>query len=184
VLEREGVVTVRNQRALPRVWLVSEVRSMSAPRILKAIRGESREEFDPRQSALLEIDEGDLPRVGDAASPNDAARLLSYTDGRISVETRSAAPAFLVVSESYFPGWEATVDGKPAPIYQTNYVLQGVPVPAGSHRVELRYRAAGAATGSIISLGTLALLASLMIYSRRQRPRREGPLEIHKNGSE
>lgn len=174
LLEREGMVTLRNQRALPRVWLVGEVRPMSARAILKTIRGESRDGFDPRQLALVEVDNPELRRLG-AASPEDAARLISYADGRISVETRSASAAFLVVSESYFPGWEAMVDGKPAPIYQTNYVLQGVPVPAGIHRVELRYRTAGAATGLVISLGTLALLAGMMIYSARRRRRGEPP---------
>jgi hypothetical protein len=171
--ERDGVATVRNLRALPRVWLVSEVRTLTPANVLKAIRGEARELFDPRQTALLEVDEGELPRVDAPASPTDSARLVSYSDGHLVVETRSASRAFLVVSESYFPGWEATVDGRAANIYQTNYVLQGVAVPAGSHRVELHFRTAGAALGSLISLGTFAVLVGMMVYSRRRRPRHE-----------
>jgi hypothetical protein len=178
VFEREGVVTLRNERALPRAWLVSEVRALDATRILKHVRGEASNQFDPRRTALLEVAESALPRVGGAASPRDSARILSYTDGRVVIETRSEAPAFLVVSESYFPGWEATVDGAAAPIYQTNYVLQGVPVPAGSHRVEMRYRTAGAAAGSLISLGTVALLGGMAVYSvrRRRQTKRTEPI--------
>ena len=49
------------------------------------------------------------------------------------------ADGLLVVSQPFYPGWRARVDGEPVPIYRVDYLLQGVPVGAGARRVELTY---------------------------------------------
>jgi len=55
------------------------------------------------------------------------------------VEVEAASDALLVLSEVYYPGWRATVDGEPAPILRVDSILRAVPVPAGAHRVEMRF---------------------------------------------
>jgi uncharacterized membrane protein YfhO len=77
----------------------------------------------------------------------------------------------LVVSEINYPGWKALVDGKPAQIYQTNYLLRGVFLPPGHHRIEMSYTAPAAQRGLMVSLLTLVSLAVLLtIAHRRTRP--------------
>jgi len=78
----------------------------------------------------------------------------------------------LVVSEINYPGWEATVDGRAARIHAADYLLRGVPLPAGAHRVEMRYTAPAARVGAAISAFTLLLLAALAFAPRvwRRRP--------------
>lgn len=169
LIENDGVAAVVNRRALPRAWLVSEVLSVSASDALRMIRGEA-DELDPTRSALLEVPERELPVVGAAASSTDAAAVRRSADGEVVVDTSARAASFLVVSESYFPGWRALIDGSPAKVYQTDYILMGVAVPAGTHHVELRYTAPGASFGAMISLATIGGMLGLAVYAwRRQR---------------
>lgn len=182
VHESRGIAVVKNRRARPRAWLVSSIEPVSSEQALRQIRGESRDDPDFARVALVELGKAPLPVVSGGNAPGDIATTRQSANGRIVVDTSSAKDSFLVVSEIYFPGWEATVDGNAARIYQTDYLLMGVAVPAGSHRVEMRYRAHAAATGAAISMLTLGALIALGIYSwRRWRvagpPREAAPHE-------
>lgn len=85
--------------------------------------------------------------------------------GRISLELASAAPAgsALVVSENYYPGWTATVDGKPAAIGRADYSLIGVALPAGARRVELLFADRDYPKGKAITL--VALTAAMLLIA-------------------
>jgi hypothetical protein len=78
---------------------------------------------------------------------------------RLRVHANAESP--LVVAEAYAPGWSATVDGSPAPLYPTNGALRGVIVPAGDHDVALRYRSPGLVLG--VLLGVLGLLVCAVL---------------------
>jgi len=52
---------------------------------------------------------------------------------------RAGAPVFVVVADTWLPGWTAAVDGARAPVHRVNHLMRGVPVPGGAHRLELRY---------------------------------------------
>jgi len=80
--------------------------------------------------------------------------------------------ALLVLSMAYNPNLVARVNGKPAPIYRTNYVLCGVPVPQGKHTVTVRYQSQPLRCGLAISLvSTLIALVLLVSMNRRKRKR-------------
>lgn len=82
-----------------------------------------------------------------------------YRPGHFTVTLSAPAPAgsALVASENYYPGWTATVDGKPATVYRADYVLMGVPLPAGAKSVEFTYDNATYPKGRSITLAALAL---------------------------
>ena len=69
----------------------------------------------------------------------------------------------LVVSENYYPGWSATVDGRPAPVGRVNYTLTGVQLPEGGRRIELEFDSATYHRGKLITLVALALTLILII---------------------
>jgi hypothetical protein len=166
----DGVAVVwRNLRAMPRAWLVSEVEAVDGEEALRRIRGEGQKEFDPRRTALLEVSVEELPRLSVVTTrgATGMARVAEYGPNRIVVETDAGAPSVLVLSEIFYPGWEATVDGARARIDLADYLLRAVTVPAGRHRVEMRYRAPAARNGAIISALTVALLIGLSVWSRR-----------------
>jgi uncharacterized membrane protein YfhO len=75
----------------------------------------------------------------------------------------------LVVSDAWDPGWKATVDGKDVDVQRVNYVMRGVRVGPGAHRVEFRYRPWSFTVGWIVSLvALLVLIGALVLWSRRR----------------
>ncbi|MGH2595878.1 MAG: hypothetical protein ACRDH7_07935 [Actinomycetota bacterium] len=158
----------------PRVSLVTSWTVASRP--ADALNGVLTEGFDPARTAYLERDPG-IP-VTPAAVPGVATyREISPEDVRITVDANS--PALVVVRNSFDPGWSATVDGRPAPVLATDYLVQGVAVPAGHHDVRLVYRdddiARGAAAGAIVWFILLtAIPATFVFHRRRRRPGSSG----------
>ena len=168
VYDRDGVEIIKNKRALPRVWLVAEAEAVDGEEALRRISGESEHPFDPKRTALLEVAANELPSLpGGPTSPDASARLLEEEPSRLVIETQSVTPALLVVSEMIYPGWVATVDGRTTPIHATNFILRGIAVPAGKHRVELRYTAPAARNGALISLFSLGIIGALTVWSRK-----------------
>ena len=167
VYHRDGVLIFHNRRALPRVWLVTEAEAVDGEEALRRIRGESERSFDPRRTALLEIAPEYLPKLpGGPISPNATARLVLYEPNRLVVETMADTPSVLVLGEMIYPGWEATLDGVKTPIHATNFLLRAVVVPAGTHRVEMEYKAPAARNGAVISIFSLLVILAAAIYAR------------------
>ena len=96
---------------------------------------------------------------------------MSYGDERAVIESRARRPSLLVLTDVWYPGWKATVDGKPATIERVDYLMRGVKVPPGTHRVEMRYEPASWRAGWIISLVSLLVLIGLVVAGVRQRGR-------------
>lgn len=166
--EFDGVLVVRNTRALPRAWLVAEAESVEGEEALRRIRGEASRQFDPLRTALIEARPEELAQLrGGELSPESVARIVKYEATRLTIETSAPMPTVLVVSEVFYPGWEVSVDDKPGRILVTDYLLRGVVLPAGTHRIEMHYAAPAARNGAIISLLTLMLLFSFAIYTAR-----------------
>jgi uncharacterized membrane protein YfhO len=85
---------------------------------------------------------------------------------RAEVTVNATRPAMLVLSQAWSPGWEARIDGHVVAVVRADGLVQGVPVPAGSHRVELAYRAPGLRTGFLIAAGTLGAILLAAAGSR------------------
>jgi uncharacterized membrane protein YfhO len=94
-----------------------------------------------------------------------AARLTHYGPERLTVRARAATPALVIVNDVFYPGWKATVDGRPAPIEQVDYLLRGVRVGPGTHTVEMRYEPASWRIGWIVTLVALAAWIALTAYA-------------------
>ncbi len=105
-----------------------------------------------------------------------SARLVHYGAERIVATADVTRPSLLVLTDTYYPGWSATVDGKAVPVDRVDYMLRGVPVPAGRHRVEFRYAPVSWTAGRIISASTL--LGLLLVAAAGWRRRRATPSSI------
>jgi len=161
-------IVYRNERAMPRVWLVGSVKVVDAEEALKTIRGECNIEFDPRKTALIEMDGKSAPLPSELSngtiSADASAKITSYEPNKLTIETSADHASFLVVSEINYPGWIGLVDGKEEAIFQTDYLLKGVALPAGKHRVEMKYTAPAFWKGVYVSSLTLSILVSLAAY--------------------
>jgi len=177
VYDQDSVQIYENPRALPRAWMVPRVEVVSAEESLRRVRGESKEPFNPREAALLELEgisRSDLPQ-GEFKEPAEA-RIVSYEANQLAIETVADKSAVLVASEVNYPGWEATIDGRPAEILTADYLLRGVIVPEGRHRVEMRYTAPAARHGAIITAFTLLALGGMVIFGRHNTVRLQNQL--------
>ncbi len=97
-------------------------------------------------------------------------RLTSFRPARLKLEVSLKRSAFVVVSECWYPGWIAFVDGERAPLLKADHVLMAVPVPAGRHEVVLRFRSGTFRWGLLVSLFSLAaLIAFLSLTAHRAR---------------
>ncbi|HEV2801024.1 MAG TPA: YfhO family protein [Pyrinomonadaceae bacterium] len=179
VYQQDHALIMRNRRALPRAWLVGAAESVDGEEAFRRISGEGAHSFDPRRTALLEVAPAEMPALtGGELAAGSTARIVEYEPNRLSIETNANEPSILVVSEMFYPGWEATVDGSYARIHLTNYLLRGVHVPAGAHRVEMRYTAPAARNGAFIAACTFVGLCLLSLFDRRAKRRRRNAVIV------
>ena len=85
-------------------------------------------------------------------------RLTNYEPNQLVYETSSAQDGIVVFSEIYYPGWTATIDGKPADIARADYILRAMNVPAGKHTIEMRFDPQSLHITEGIAYGAMALL--------------------------
>ncbi len=136
--------------------------------------------FDPATAALFDTSAAvNAVSVQELPAPLDIrANVTRYDPGHIVVQLGEPAPAgaALMVSENYYPGWEATVDGKPATVGRADFTLIGVELPEGAREVELTYGSATYDRGRTITvvafiLAIAALAAGLVLERRRNASR-------------
>lgn len=149
----------------PRVSLVQMWTQVDRP--ADALEAVLDPRFDPAQMAYVEQDPG-IRASPDPVPGSTAYQEVTSEDVRISVDT--AAPALVVVRNGYDAGWSATVDGRSAPLLATDYLVQGVAVPAGRHEIRLVYRDDDVARGALAGLVVwFVLLTSIPAASLRER---------------
>lgn len=157
----------RYRKALGPAWLVNETLPMARPDIAQSIATghlPDQSVFDPGRTALIE---GPSAAVDAAPTANAERRvdILEMKPEHLGFEVFSSKPAFLVVSQLYYPGWGVRVNGHRETLYRTNYAFQGVAVPAGHSRVELTFQPRSLLYGAGITL--LAVLFGVYLISRR-----------------
>ncbi|HEX2047759.1 MAG TPA: YfhO family protein [Acidimicrobiales bacterium] len=131
--------------------------------------------LDAARSAAFSLQYDGMPA---AEPPGTVTRAARTGPGRWEVDVSGPRPSLVVVAESWFPGWRATVDGDDVPVLQADGAFLGVPVPEGSHEVELRYhRPRAAALGRWVTALTLVAILALMLAPNQpgRRRRSRGP---------
>lgn len=173
-----GVSIYENIDALPRAWFVDGVQKVApADSILGLMRSES---FDPRHLAYVESELSNVQKPDSASVVQTRAEMHN-----LAYDVQTDKPAFLVLSEVYYPaGWKATLDGKEIPIHAANYILRGVEIPAGKHKLELVFAPDSYKTGVRLSLigllvSFLALAGGLVLkHLKRREPLAAEPVGV------
>jgi len=129
-------------------------------------------DFDPTRTVLFEEDDfksdiaqHPLPESKTAGQ----ATIISYRPDRIVLATDSSGPGFLFLSEIFYPGWKAFVDGQPKRILRGNYLFRVVELPEGHHEVRLIFDPLSIKVGIGITIFTLFMILNIMIYHFRKR---------------
>ena len=103
------------------------------------------------------------------------ATLADWAPGRmrITLEGAAAGPSYLVIGETWYPDWHATVDGKPASLLRADHALLSVELPPGAREVALHFASPSYARGKLVTLVALLVTGMLLAAPLWRRPRRK-----------
>jgi hypothetical protein len=146
-----------NLTVLPRFFLVHDVRSAKSVEQAKDMIARGKIDLGRTAVAGQEIA---LP-AGGAPSAADRVEILDYQPASLHLAVESRGTSFLVLSETYYPGWRAWLDGQPASIYPTDIALRGMVIPPGRHDVRMRFEPSILPVSLAVAGVTAILLAAL-----------------------
>jgi len=149
-----------NENFLTRAFLAEKVAIIKdEKKILEKLKSKK---FEPEKEVILEEDFVIAQSV-EGSGHGAIARILKYGPGEVIIEAEMLAPRFLVLSDMWYPGWKARVDGKLDKIYRADYILRAVYLKPGKHIVKFTYDPFSFKIGVIITLGTIGVLLGLWI---------------------
>jgi hypothetical protein len=159
-----------NLDVLPRAFVVH--RSEIIPDTEQAITRMRDPAFDPAEAAILADGE---PLAGNGVV---TTQVVAYAPEQVVVDVTTDAPGYLVLTDTFYPGWAAAVDGRPVPILRADVLFRAVRLEPGTHRVEFRYRPASLRWGAGVSIvAALLWVGSMMgalLFGRGKDGRTEG----------
>ncbi len=159
-----------NQDALPRAFVVNKVTNVSGP--TQAVALAKSGTIDPRTTAIIE-DTKSQPTI-DSTGPPGSATIVEYRANDVKVAVSAVERSYLVLTDTFYPGWAAYVDGKSTPIYPTDLAFRGIFVPPGSHEVEFIYEPKTFYAGVVIAFaGLTALGVVIAVGTLTQHTRKE-----------
>ncbi|MBW2028488.1 MAG: YfhO family protein [Deltaproteobacteria bacterium] len=151
---------------VPYVALVNRAVFMPSDKILSFM---GSEEFEPTCMVVLEGKEGQGMRTEGKevrGKGGGTFSVLEYENDAIRIQVKTPMPAYMVLSEIYYPGWRARVNGKRAEILRGNYLFRVIPLEAGEHEVRLSFVSWPFRIGAVLSL--ITVLLSLYLLLRRR----------------
>lgn len=161
---------VPSAEPLPRAWIAPLAVGIGngTPRDeVQTIYGPSQPPWEPLRRVFLHADPDPRWPQG-VGEPQIIVPLVSETPQQLVFQTAYPSDGVLYVADTYYPGWEATIDGQPTPIYRANVGFRAVIVPLGSHTVVMTYAPLSFRVGVVISAGALVLFIVLLMLSLRR----------------
>jgi hypothetical protein len=157
-----GFAVFENTRAFPRAWIVRRLEYATADDALFAVhRGvtPSGQRFDPNLSAFVDDRRAVTSQLSDGS-----VSATALSGGRFRMVAACRGPCFVVSSDAWYPGWQARIDGAPAPLIRVDGALRGVLVPAGRHVIEERFVPLDLLLGAVCSAIALAAIAAKVFW--------------------
>ena len=152
-----------NAAAYGNAWFVNQIQFVASPNEeLQALK-----QIDPRTVAIADkqfqnVLAGKSDQVTDSLS---TVKLVKYEANELHYETNSSTGGIVVFSEIYYPGWKATIDGKPLALGRADYVLRAAYIPAGKHQIVMEFRPTSVKATETVAYVALCLLVLGFIYA-------------------
>jgi len=165
----EGLHIYENLDVMPRAFLVHQAGVPPSDEAILACLVDH--DFDLSSSILLE-DETALARLesmlqeAPPAGGKDEVKIVEYEANRVVIEVTATQAGFLFLSDTYYPGWRARVDGREETVYRADYLFRAVLVPPGQHVVEFIFEPIAFKIGLAVALITTATLITAAIILR------------------
>ena len=164
-----AAATYRLPGAPGRVWLVPAAREVNPGDALGVLADPA---FDPAVEVLLEgaRDPDACLQTPSGQTPSfvSPTPILRDTANRVTIRAVLTAPGYLVVADTWYPGWQASVDEEPVELYRANHAFRAVWLDKGEHTVDMVYRPASVVVGGIVSLAALGLAIVGLALARRE----------------
>lgn len=153
---------LENKNAYPRAFLVSRVVVKKNPQQILDTMFSSKTNL--KTTAVIE-----QTLAVNAQLSTGSAVISSYKPNIIKIKTQSNRQSFLVLTDPYYPGWEARVDGKLTKIYRTDFAFRGILIPQGEHTVEFIYAPKTFYYGAIVGIiGVIGILSLSLLNIKAQ----------------
>lgn len=123
-------------------------------------------QFNPAQAVLLS--EAPSPLGGDSGPSVDHVSLSSFAPDEIELDVETDQAGFLVLSETYYPGWVAEIDNVEVPVVRAYWAFRAVRIEPGKHKVRVKYRPGSVRAGALITLFTLIALGFYALISAKR----------------
>jgi len=174
-LAHSGDVKVyENVEALPRAFVAPQAQIASNDD--EAIAMMQSRDFDPATTVVLQG--ATIEPDHSSRAPRHSLKFTRYDPEFISIEVDTDSEGYLVLTDAWYPGWVATVDGEPVEVLRADVLFRAAPIQAGAHTVEFRYEPMSFKIGLVISVTTIfALIVTTVIGVLRKR-REKAPIPV------
>lgn len=164
----EGISVYENSQSLPEAYLVSRCRLAPSKDATVALLKTAS--FEPEREVIIEAaEEKDHNSIGESSLPNGHSSMKAlfvrrFSTNRLLIGYSYPEKACLVLTDTFYPGWKATVDGKQAYILRANLLFRAIVVPAGEHKVVFEYDPQSFRLGVILAaLSALSIVLGIIV---------------------
>jgi hypothetical protein len=160
VFQDKSVVIFKNNKYMPRAIFVSDWEVETEEESLSLL-------IDPEFPIFTKIVINKETNLEKSESVNSTVSYNFYSSEKSIINVETNKEGFLFITDEWYPGWVAKVDGVKAPIYRADYAFRAIPVPQGSHEVEFYYEPNSFKIGLIISGVSLLVLVIVWVFRKQ-----------------
>src|SRR5262249_3395131 len=124
----------------------------------------NKPDFDVKRTAVIET--GQSQEISHSVT-NANVNIIADKKNQVMIETDNEQEGLLILSDNYYPGWSATIDGNPVEILRANHTMRAVGVPAGAHVVSFRFAPKIFRASITISVVSSFIVFLALIFLRR-----------------
>ena len=171
--EFDGVWIYENPNAAPRAFMVHHVKTVSEEQVLQTLHSPDLNWYHSAVMATSLPQEQAQQLAETPVQSQALVQIQQYHSQAVDILVDTPQAGILILGDSYYPGWEATVDGQNTPVYRVDQALRGIFVPSGTHQIQFRFRPASFRIAVWISI-CCVLAASVLLWSGSRPGRNSG----------
>jgi hypothetical protein len=159
----DTVAIWENSNVLPRAFIVHSARVVASDQVFGNLR---QPEF--RADRVVLLSEGQPLDQASESDVKDRVEITHYASHRVAATVTTDRAGYLVLADTFYPGWNAYVDGRPTPIYRADFVFRAIPIEAGQHSVMFEYFPISLLIGLLISIVSSIVLVGISVLPRTE----------------
>jgi hypothetical protein len=154
--------TYENRKAFPRAFIVPHAEPLPDPSGVSAVLSAADTDFH-RTVWLEDFAPGSVEES--TGGTFRAAKITERAPNLVRIVADGESPGYLVLTDNWYPGWTATVDGREVKVYRSDYTFRTVALPAGRHEVVFKFDPVSYRIGRLVSLASVAIAAGLLLLA-------------------